>query len=97
MSALWRLVHVSGPVRGTFWVSYGFKGAVRVQAIDVTIWCADAGRSRVVRELYACVEDGQVDIPEHMIGSEVRDCVLDRLDDMKAAVLAAAEAVTWDE
>lgn len=92
MSAQWRLVYVSGPVYGTFWVS-----AISVRAVDVTIWYADAEYGRVVRELCAWVKDGQVDIPKHMIDPMVRDDVLDRLDDMKAAVLAAVEAVTWDE
>ena len=90
MSAQWRLVYVSGPVYGTFRVSAEFKGRISVRAVDVTIWYADAEYGRVVRELCAWVKDGQVDIPKHMIDPMVRDDVLDRLDDMKAAVLAAA-------
>ena len=42
---------------------------------------------RVTRRKYAA------DLYPHADECEVRD----RLDDMKAAVLAAVEAVTWDE
>lgn len=99
MSRYWRLVSVdAGPVTGTFWVSRpGWRGAF-VQAVRVTLWI-NTRRTRgcVVTDMIAWVKGDEVDLPEHMIDPRVRADVLDRLDDVKAAVLAAARAFKWGD
>lgn len=54
--------------------------------------------TRTVEEscMIAWVKGDDVDIPERMTDPDVRSDVLDRLDDVKAAVLAAARAVKWE-
>lgn len=99
MSRYWRLVSVSDcPVTGTFWVSRPDQQGTLVQAVKVTVW-ADPQRTwgRVVTDMTAWVKGDEVDIPEHMIDYRVRADVLDQLDDVKAAVLAAARAVEWGD
>lgn len=98
MSRYWRLVSVSdGPVTGTLWVSRPSGQTTLVQAVRVTVWI-DPQRTwgRVVTDMIAWVKGDDVDIPERMTDPDVRSDVLDRLDDVKAAVLAAARAVKWE-
>ena len=100
MSRYWRLVSVeNGRVEGTFRVDAPNKRGRRiVKAIDVIVWADDARTwGRVVTDLTAFInKDGQVDIPPSMIGEQVRDDVLAQIDAMKAACLAAANAVEWE-
>lgn len=100
MSKYWRLVATDGGlVTGTWWVQAPHHGSQNVTPVDVTVWVEGRhwGRSLYTRDLTASVEDGQVEIPEHMIRAETRDHVLEHIDHVKAAVLAAVAAVHFDE
>lgn len=102
MSQHWRLVDVEGGrVTGTFWVdSPDRRGRQIVKSIDVIMWHTDehhSGRLLRTHGLTAFVEGGDVEIPRHMIDEGVRDDVLDVLDDMNAAILAAVAAAKFDE
>ena len=101
MSRYWRLVSVeNGRVTGTFWVDAPDKrGRRSVKAVDVTVWADDARTwGRAVTDLTAFLDgDGEVDIPPHMIREQVRDDVLAQIDAMKAACLAAVNAVEWED
>ena len=99
MSRYWRLVSVeNGRVTGTFWIDApGKRGRQTVNAVDVTVWADDARTwGRVVKDMTAFIEGGEVSISPHMIAEQVRDDVLSQIDAMKAAVLAAVNAVEWD-
>ena len=100
MSRYWRLVNVSGGrVTGTFWVSAPtLNGSTWVKAVDVTVWDDDQHTwGRWVTDMTAAVHDGVVDLSEHMIDRRVRVDVLAQRAAVEAAILAAAEAVTWPE
>ena len=101
MSHFCRLVSVEGgPVTGTFRVHRPTRltAGAWVIAVDVTV--LDEEQRRVWRQvlnhrdLSAVVEDGVVDlIVLHPRGNE--EFVREREADIKAAVLAAANAVEW--
>ena len=100
MSRYWRLVNVSGGrVTGTFWVSAPTRnGSTWVKAVDVTVWDDDQHTwGRWVTDMTAAVQDGVVDLSEYMIDRRVRVDVLAQRAAVEAAILAAAEAVTWPE
>jgi hypothetical protein len=99
MSRFWRLVSVEGgPVEGTFWVRRPDRHGVTVTAVDVTVWGDDERTwGRNVRSMAAFIVGDEVDIPEYVIGHRDLSRVLARLDDAKAAVLAAARAVEWGD
>lgn len=97
-SAHKRIVIVEGErVRGELVVLLGKRAWVT--PLDVTIW--DEGRisGRVIYSdtFSASVEHGVCDLPEHMIRSDSRDDVLEVLDEMKAACIAAVEALAGVE
>lgn len=98
MSHNWRLVSVEGgPVAGTFWVQRPrLTAATWVIAVDVAVW--DEGRTwgqvLTYGDLSATVKDGVVDIGTLRPRSN-EEFVREREDDIKAAVLAAANAVEW--
>ena len=100
MSDYWRLVNVSGGrVSGTFWVSAPTaRDVIWVRAVDVTVWADDDRRwGRHVTDMTADVKDGAVGLTAHMIGSPVREDVLEQREAVEAAILAAAQAVDWQE
>jgi len=97
MSRYWRLVSVEGgPITGTVWVSIPRKGEQTVKAVDMTLW-ADEKHSwgRLIKDMTAFIRNGVVEISKHMIEERVREDVLDQIDAVKVAILAAAAAVTW--
>ena len=98
MSHHWRLVSVDGgPVSGTFWVQRPrLTAATWVIAVDVTVWDEDRtwGLVLIPGDLSAMVKDGVVDLAVlRPRGNE--EFVREREADIKAAVLAAANAVEW--
>lgn len=95
MSLFGRLVRVAGgPVTGTFWVRRPSGRETVVTAVDVTVWADDAHTcGRNIRDMAALVEGSNVRLG--YIDPHVRDDVLDRSDDVRAAVLAAARAAEW--
>ena len=97
MSRYWRLVSVEvGPVTGTFWVRRPDRRGAIVTAVDVTVWADDERTwGRNVRSMTAFVEGDNVRLG--YIDPHVRDDVLDRSDDVRAAVLAAARAAEWGD
>lgn len=98
MSHHWRLVYVEGgPVTGTFWVQRPqLTAATWVIAVDVTVWDEDRtwGPVLIPGDLSAVVEGGTVDLAVLRPRSN-EEFVREREDDIKAAVLAAANAVEW--
>ena len=99
MSKFWRLVSVTRPrVSGAFWVARrGDRPTDRasVATVEVTVWNEGRqwGRVLTTKDLTAWInDDGTVDLPKHMIRSDVRDDVEDAWDEMLAAIKAAAEA-----
>lgn len=98
MSQHWRLVSVDGgPVTGTFWVSKPDHRRQIVKAIDVSVWFDDHTWGRHFTDMTALIKAGEVDILDRTIDERVRADVLTQLDALKAAVLAAATAVTWPQ
>lgn len=93
-----RLVLVIGSrVGGTFQVSrISRRLGVAVQAVNVTVWLDDkALRGRSVTRGRAYVKGGLADVKARSFDPEVWPDVEWRLDEFKAAVLAAAAAVEW--
>lgn len=100
MSRSWRLVSVEGGcVTGTFWVAAPSRKCRQVvKAVDVLVWVNEERIwGRVVTDMTAFVEGGEVHINPRMIDEQVRDDVLAQIDAMKSAVKAAADAVEWGE
>jgi hypothetical protein len=95
----WRLVSIEGgPCTGTVWISIPHKGEQTVKAVDMILW-ADEKHSwgRLIKGMTAFIRNGVVEISKHMIEEKVRDDVLDQIDAVKVAILAAAAAVTWPD
>ena len=97
MSHHWRLVSVDGgPVTGTFWVQRPRRMGTWAIAADVTLW--DEGRTwgavLIPGDLSAVVEGDTVDLVVLRPRSN-EEFVREREADIKAAVLAAANAVEW--
>lgn len=96
MSRYWRLVSIeNGPVTGTVWVTKPDRGEQHVKPVDLIIWDEGHHSGMTITDLTAWIRDGVVEIPEHMIRGNARLEVLDRIEAVKVAVLAAASAVTW--
>lgn len=94
-SAHKRIVIVEGErVRGELVVLLGKR--TWVNPLDVTIWDEGRNSGRVIYSgaFAASVEDGVCDLPEHMIRSDRRDDVLEVLDEMKAACVAAVAVLS---
>ena len=97
-SAHKRVVIVEGErVRGELVVLLGKRTWVR--PLEVTIWDEGRHSGRVIysNAFSASVEGGECDLPEHMIRSDGRDDVLEVLDEMKSACVAAVAALTSSE
>ena len=99
-----RLIFVEGErVRGTFHVLLGFgPGSQRVwvKPFDVTVYADEAhtwGRMLYSQDLTASVEDGEVQLKEHTINSDLLDTVRDVWDEMLAAIAAAVTAALEQE
>lgn len=99
MSHHWRLVSVEGGlVTGTFWVtrpSEKRRGQIYVYTVDVNIWDEDRGFGRCLttKDVTATVIDGVPDL--RIIRGRWADLTEDDAEHLKAAVLAAANAVEW--
>ena len=97
MTRYWRLVSVEGPVSGTFWVTRPDKkrrGEIHVHAVDVTLWDEDRnfGRCFTTKDVTATVT-GVPDLG--IVRGRWADLTEDDAEHLKAAVLAAANAVEW--
>jgi len=98
MSRYWRLVSVEGIVSGTFWVDRPDekrRGQIYVSTVDVTLWDEDRrfGRCLTTKDVTATVVDGVADLG--IIRGRWADLTEDDAEHLKAAVLAAANAVEW--
>jgi hypothetical protein len=100
MSHFWRLVSVEGgPVTGTFWVTRPNekrRGQIYVHTVDVTLWDEDRnnfGRCFTTKDVTATVIDGVPDLG--IVRGRWADLTEDDAEHLKAAVLAAANAVEW--
>ena len=99
MSHFWRLVSVEGPVSGTFWVTRPDekrRGQIHVSAVDVTLWDDERrrfGRCFATKDVTATVTDGVPDLG--IVRGRWADLTEDDAERLKAAVLAAANAVEW--
>lgn len=95
-----RLVGVDGKrVSGTFMVlSAKNSRQMWVTTVDVVVWDEGHNSGRVLhsQDLTASVQDGEADLHERSIASNKVDDVLDVWDEMKAALVAAAEAAKFD-
>jgi len=69
----------------------------RIRPVDLIIW--DERRSgMMITDLTAYIRDGGVvEIPEYMIRGDARAEVLDQIEAVKVAMLAASNAITWPE
>ena len=98
MSRYWRLVSVEGIVSGTFWVDRPDekrRGQIHVHTVDVNIWDEDRrfGRRLTTKDVTATVTDGVPDL--RIVRGRWADLTEDDAEHLKAAVLAAANAVEW--
>ena len=98
MSHHWRLVSVEGPASGTFWVTRPDerRGQIRVSAVDVTLWDEERafGRCFATNDVTATVIDG---VPRlGVVRGRWADLTEDDAENLKAAVLAAANAIEWE-
>lgn len=86
-----------GRIRGELVVLMGQKAWV--SPLDMTIWDEGRHAGRVIYSngFTASVTDGVCELPEHMIRSDVRDEVLDVLDEMKAACVEAVKCLAMQE
>ena len=98
MTRYWRLVSVEGIVSGTFWVTRPNekrRGQIYVHTVDVNIWDEDRrfGRCLTTKDVTATVTDGVPDLG--IVRGRWADLTEDDAEHLKAAVLAAANAVDW--
>ena len=99
MSRYWRLVSVEGgPVTGTFWATRPDekrRGQIHVYTVDVTLWDEERafGRRFTTNDVIATVIDGVPDLG--IVRGRWADLTEDDAEHLKAAVLAAANAVEW--
>ena len=97
MTRYWRLASVEGPASGTFWVTRPDerRGQIRVSAVDVTLWDEERafGRCFATNDVTATVIDG---VPRlGVVRGRWADLTEDDAENLKAAVLAAANAIEW--
>lgn len=97
MTRFWRIFTIQhGRINGTFIVKAGKDRVHNVTPEDVTIYADDAhswGRVIVGRDLTAFVrDDGEIEIPRHMIREAIRFDVEDAMDDLIACIRACVEA-----
>ena len=98
MTRYWRLVSVEGIVSGTFWVTRPDerRGQIRVSAVDVTLWDEERafGRCFATNDVTATVIDG---VPRlGVVRGRWADLTEDDAENLRAAVLAAANAIEWE-
>ena len=99
MSHHWRLVSVEGIVSGTFWVTRPDekrRGKIHVHAVDVTLWDEERafGRCFATNDVTATVING---VPElGIVRGRWADLTEDDAENLRAAVLAAANAIEWE-
>lgn len=99
MTRYWRLASVEGPASGTFWVTRPDekrRGQIRVSAVDVTLWDEERafGRCFATNDVTATVIDG---VPRlGVVRGRWADLTKDDAENLKAAVLAAANAIEWE-
>ena len=99
MSRYWRLVSVEGPASGTFWVTRPDekrRGQIHVHVVEVTLWDEDRrfGRCFATKDVTATVTDGVPDLG--IVRGRWADLTEDDAERLKAAVLAAANAIDWE-
>ena len=99
MTRYWRLVSVEGIVSGTFWVTRPDeerRGQIYAHTGDVNIWDEERrfGRCLTTKDVTATVIDGVPDLG--IVRGRWADLTEDDAEHLKAAVLAAANAVEWE-
>lgn len=102
MSRHWRLVSIDGGlVTGVFWVAApsGRDQSQTVSTVDVIVW-SDLGHSRGrvfgSKDATVWIEDGQPSFNPNAVPDAIRADAIERQEEIKAAALAAATAVTFE-